>query len=291
MIDVIKESVLLVGDTNVGKTSMFIQMALENPTQPFFIYDTQGKIKPAARMFGGVPSNITVAHTPDLATMQEFANSTVYPTLKGQPEGYGVVCIDMAGEVWTQAQEYLADLRAPGEEGLGNNLNAQREALVKAGKDAAAGGFDGFQGHWQTIKGWYNHIVRQALFQYNSHVVITAGARDLRQLENQGRVNPKADQAEYLQVWNTFGSGPDSEKNLTFWVNTAMGIERTPDIVPNFNLSILKDMSRTPVPFQLVLRKKMSKDDSGYFNVWHEYVDVTPGVDTYKWENPHDEKI
>lgn len=290
MSDVIKESILVVGDTNTGKTSMLIQLALENPTQPFFVYDTQGKVKPAARMFGGVPKNMTVAHTPDLGSMQEFANTVVYPALKGQPEGYGVVCIDNAGEVWVQAQEYMADLKAGGGDGLGSNLNKQRENLLKAHKDAAAGGFQGFQGEWQAIRGWHDHIVRQAINKYNPHVIITTAGRDLRQLaDDKGKPNPKADTAELLQIWNNFGMAPESEKHVTFMVNTAIGIERTPDIVPNYQLSIVKDMSRTPKPFTPILRKSMKKNDDGYFNVWHEYVDLTDGADTYLLENPNDD--
>jgi len=289
MSDVIKESVLVVGDTNTGKTSLLIQLALENPTQPFFVYDTQGKIKPAARMFGGIPQNMTVKHTPDLASMQEFANKMVYPILKGSPEGFGVVCIDNAGEVWTQSQEYLADLRADGGEGLGMNLNKQRESLIKQDKDAAAGGFDGYSGHWQTIKGWYNHIVRQAINTYAPHVIVTASGRDLRQLtSDRGKVNPKADAAELLAIWNDFGMAPDTEKNLTFWVNTAIGIERVLDKKPSFRMSVVKDMSRTTKPFAPILRRQMKLDGDGYFNIWHEYVDLTPGVETYLLENPND---
>ena len=128
------------------------------------------------------------------------------------------------------------------------------------------------------------------MFQFQPHVLISAGARDLRKLtDDKGKVNPKADKTEFLQVWQAYGVGPDGEKDLTFWTNTAIAIDRVPGLKPSYTISILKDMSRIrSMPFTQVIRKEMDLDEFEMFNVWKSYVSLTNGIDTLKFLNPLD---
>lgn len=291
-----RQRVLITGDANTGKTAMLVQLALNNPDQPTFIFDTQDKVERVASIFGGVPDNVTVGFTPDAPSTLAFMNETVRPALQGKPSGYGIVGIDMAGELWVQVQEYMADIVAAtssgkkNSNGLGDPLADQRAAIIALGQDASAGGFDGFRGHWQTIRGWYNSVVKDLHFRLRPHLFVTTAGRVIRPTESGGRANPKADKEELQTVWSSFGLAPEGEKNLTFWADTCLGIDVSgSDKLKRFRLSILKDV--TPpndkgevVPFTQTLDLDAGKHTPSakpLIDYWKTYTDAV-GYTAYK---------
>lgn len=256
---VMRQRVLAAGDANVGKTAFLIQQAINNPDQPCFGFDTQDKFERVGALFGGLPKNLTVGFTPDAATALGFMNKKVRPVLQGQPSGYGIVLIDMYAEIWAGVQNYMADILAEVQakkngqkvsKGLGDPLADQRAALILAGKDASAGGFDGFNGHWQTMRGWYNSVIKDLMHTLRPHVFVTAGTRPIRKTETNGKVNPKADKEDLQTVWSPFGLAPEGEKNLTFWVDTCLGLEvNGTDKLKQYKLNLLKDVTPEGQPF------------------------------------------
>jgi hypothetical protein len=295
MTDVIRQRVLLAGDYGTGKTAWLIQQAIRNPDQPCFIFDTQDKVRRVATLFGGVPKNLTVGFTPDARSMNAFMRDTVSPIIKDQPEGYGIVMIDMVEEIWTEMQEFMADLLAEGstgsKDGIGTNLDMQRAALIKQGKDASTGGFDGFQGQWQNIRGWYNFIVRDLLLKMRPHVFITASLRPLKEAtSDKGKTNPKKDKDDILAVWSALGAAPAGEKNLTGWMDTCLGMDvRDAGLTRQFELSILKDVTPDASMFVQQLKIPAGKMIAGKKNelldFWKVYCD-TVGYAPLELPNP-----
>lgn len=290
-----RQRVLINADANTGKTGMLVQIALNNPDQPCFIFDTQDKVARVASIFGGIPKNLTVGFTPDAASMLDFMNKKVRPVLKGQPSGYGIVMIDMAGEIWNELQEYMADILATvaggdKSQGLGDPLADQRAALILAGKDAASGGFDGFKGQWQTIRGWYNSVVKDLMFKMRPHVFVTTAGRAIRPTESKpGKANPKADKEDLQTVWANFGFAPEGEKNLTFWADTCLGISvEGTKLLKKHKLSVLKDVTPDGVPFMQTLdldAGKHTPTDRPIIDYWKTYCDSV-GYAPYLLPNP-----
>lgn len=284
MTDTLQQRVLLAGDYGTGKTAWLIQQAIRNPDQPCFIFDTQNKVRRVATLFGGVPKNLTIGFTPDARSMNEFMRKTVKPVLEGQPEGYGIIMIDMVEELWTEFQEFLADMLAEQNtgdtDGLGSALDQQRAALVKQGKDASTGGFDGFSGHWQTVRGWYNYIVRDALLKMRAHVFLTASLRPLKEaVSDKGKANPKKDKDDIIAVWSALGAAPAGEKNLTGWLDTCLGIEvLDAGLTRQYKLSILKDVTPDGSMFTQQLRldagKMVAGKENKMLDFWKVYCDA-----------------
>lgn len=295
MTDVMRQRVLLAGDYGTGKTAWLIQQAIRNPDQPCFIFDTQDKVARVASLFGGVPRNLTVGFTPDAKSMNAFQRDIVKPVIENQPAGYGIVMIDMVDEVWAEMQEFMADLLAESStgdpNGIGSNLDQQRAALIKQGKDASTGGFDGFQGQWQNIRGWYNFVVRDNLLKMRPHVFITAPLRPLKEAANdKGKANPKKDKDDIIAVWSAFGAAPQSEKNLTGWMDTCLGVEVfDAGLTRQYKLSILKDVTPDASMFTQRLKidagKMVAGKDNEQLDFWKVYCDAV-GYAPYLLPNP-----
>lgn len=292
----LRQRVLINADANTGKTAMLIQIAINNPDQPCFIFDTQDKVERVASIFGGVPKNLTVGFTPDAASMLAFMNNKVRPALTGQPAGYGIVMIDMVAEIWAEVQEYMADILATtsskkkDSKGLGDPLSDQRAALILAGQDASAGGFDGFKGQWQTMRGWYNSVVKDLCFKMRPHLFITTAGRAIRETtSDKGKVNPKADREDLQTVWSSFGMAPEGEKSLTFWVDTCIGIDvsGTP-MLKTYKLGVFKDVTPDEKPFMQqtdIVAGVHKLDDRPIIDYWKTYCDAV-GYAPYRLPNP-----
>ena len=280
-----RETVGLIGGPETGKTTWLLQIAKNNPSHPVYIFDTEGKVERVAAFLGGVPDNVLVMHTPTLDEMQYAKREIVVPALRNCPDELGIVMYDMVGNVWTEAQEKFAGLGH--KDGLGAHLSDQMAKLREQNKNAMTGGFEGFQGDWKTIRGWYNYVVKNTITHMACHVFLTAGSRPIRQSDGN---SPVADRTELLDVWNPFGYAPEAEKGLTFQLNTMLGVKAW-GLVRAYSLSLAKDVSRVPLlPVELWLEEDTEPSElieftlkSGksrkvpIFDLWEQYCELTEG--------------
>ena len=283
-----RETVALIGGPETGKTTFLVQLAVNNPNHPVYIFDTEDKVERVASFFGGIPDNVLVMRTPTFDEMQKAKREIVIPALRNAPRDFGIVMFDMVGNVWTEAQEKFAGLGH--KEGLGANLPDQMAELRKQHKNAMTGGFEGFQGDWKTIRGWYNFVVRHTVTHMECHVFATAGNRPLRR--DEGGRSPVVDHPQLVDVWNSFGSAPEGEKGLTFLMNTCLGV-RAWGLVRQYELTLAKDVSRVPMlpvelwaedvkpHTQVELKRKSGKiQQVPIYDLWQQYCDLTDGTDT-----------
>ncbi len=293
-----KETVLVTAGPGAGKSTWMWQMilaALEADKEyRVWIFDNERKMRGVARLFGGVPEGVTILNTHKHDTTMDAVRG-VWKEIRNEPEGFGIVAIDMIEKWWERAQEYYVQRLArgvDGEEGDDEDLafaeHVTRLAAKRHEKAEARGTipkevspFESGFVDWPVVKQWHNAmLVERLLYDMPCHVLATCGSRGVRHpVDEKGRDNPIHDDNELINLWTPFGSVPLGEKNNSYRFTTLMGLEKVGIGEPVYRLTLVKDQTRMlGKPNPMFERKKLEPDDNGIYDLWLEYSSRVPGA-------------
>lgn len=274
-----KQVVALAGTTNIGKTGWLVLMAEQNPDLPFYILDTQYRVKTVAQGVtrdGEVPANVTVGVVDEaegklhpIEQALNFMNTKVKPALG---KGTMVYAVDMVGKIWEWAQDYYVYTKT----------GKHQSEVNQSGKNDFNPGID--ERHsWARIKGWHNSIVYAPINSPSferCHVLLTAGIRDMRLDAS----NPIADKdQDIIDMWKHFGQVlPESEKHLTYEVYTMLGQDfiMMNGLKRKHRLTLVKDMKRGRNDEVDFFRRETLEETDGMWDVWGTYCKLRGIEDT-----------
>jgi len=255
------ETMLIFGGPNVGKTTMLLEIARENPERDCWFFDFENKLSRVAQFYGGVPKNVKRIGAFDVPEVLQQFNTVVKPALKAKPES--IVLVDMVDQMWERSQEFYSNFIY--EETTLDFLLAKKKALIESDQDKRPATFEGYY-DWPYIKKIHNSFV-DVLFKdssLNCHVFATAPSRELRPpMDEKGKKNPMGDDPEIYRMFQPVGVAPAGEKRNPFRFNTIMLLRSEGTTMRKFDMSILKDVSRTFGAQTLVLGKPLTLEKIG----------------------------
>jgi len=290
-----KETVEVVAGPGAGKSTWLWQMIYANPDQPVWIFDNERKMRAVNKMFGGKdPDNVTLLNTVTIPETIEAYQDVVWPAVSKEPEGTGIIAIDMVDKWWERAQEHFPKAMAGGDDDFSytellTNVLKQRKADAEAKKrkvgQATLNPFEGFT-DWPLIKKWHNgDLLEPILYNTPCHVIATAGSRELRDPEDPAlRSSPVKDSLERTQLWRGFGNIPMGEKNNDYRFITLIGIKKLGfTLDTEWHMWLVKDQSRRlgqPDPrfSGHVLTPEVdpeTEESTGVVNLWFDYCSLT----------------
>lgn len=268
-----KETILVVGGPESGKTTALVQVAIDNPDMPFFAFDTEYNIERVCSFFGGVPANLTILDAITIQEMRAAMEQQVIPAFASTPLGYGGVLIDMVENVWERAQNEMASLKGVDTGTLAANSN-----------NPLTGGFE--SGDWGPIKKWYFDIVQYALIKLRCNVFMTAGQKEIIEDKGQlGRASYLAHDPRLVEIWKDYGYIPAGEKSLSYNVSTALGLEASGLIRKTFKLTLAKDRARSMRATKKFKREILkpsevrfegTEDETEVYNIWRSLSQLRP---------------
>ena len=285
-----KETVLVIGGPESMKTGSLIQVAVDNPKMPCWIFDTELDVERTARFFGGMPPNLAVVKdkagrtATDIQGMMWGMREQVWPALVGKPEGYGAVLINMVRNIEDRAMEAIAEAKYPG------GLPEAIEAAV--GKNDLSVNPDFTSGEWTNRNAMVNSIVVKALHRTLAHVFITTASKRI--------VSIKGEKAKFFEtperltdIWGEYGAVPDGNKDLSFNVGTCIGLDASGLVLRRLMVSMVKDRTRVDLKHSpKFVREELKPDEvrfagtadqTNVFNVWKFLATRVPG---WTWPLP-----
>lgn len=268
-----KETILLAGGVGSGKSTWLVQMIHEHipSDQPVWIFDNERKIRGVAELFGPIPDNVTIYSPTSLVEASKHLNQDIIPEVRGKPEGYGVIMIDMLNFWWEKAQmDYHAAL-IEGDQDYADYMLEVKKAKEAAnkGQGTTANPFEGFT-DWPIIKASHNkRLIEPILYDTPSHVLMTATSRDIRD-ENTGSMQ---DAPGRRAMWGSYNQIPEGEKYNDSRVVTCMGLMRSGLMKPEYHLWLCKDRSRQLGKVEDYFEdvKIIPDEDTGVFDLWWEF--------------------
>ena len=268
-----RETVLIIGGPESTKTGALVQVAVDNPELQCWAFDTELKIERIALFFGGltkIPNlHIVRGESGNIATdIGDMLWGMKNQVVTAKPD---VILIDMVRNITDRAREYIAEVKFPG---------GMPEAMSKVvGSKTGAQNPDFTAGEWNNASAMYNAIVGRALFRMDCHVFLSSASKAI--------IDPsvRLGSAEYLRtpenlrnVWAEYGAQPDGDKDLSFQVNTCIGLDMTGLAIRTLRMSLLKDVTRRaeestpkflrePVKPDF-LRNAGKPNEVSVFNIW-----------------------
>ena len=236
-----KETVLVAGPPGSGKTTWLWQMIFNHipEDQPVWLFDSEKKLRGVMELFATeVPKNVTILDAVSVSDIVVALEDEIYPVLAGEPEGYGVVGIDMLDKWWEKAQEHWVDVMHDGKKKFSDHI----ETIVKRKKDRGDRSPSQFEDSfidWPVIKKWHNgRMIEPLLYEQPCHVLATTATREIR------------------------GEGPMADR---------LGGTGRP-AKPEYQATLIKDRTRKlGKPTNLYVRQPLIPDDSGIHDLWVEF--------------------
>lgn len=284
-----KETVLLIGSSESLKTGSLIQVAIDNPEMPCWVFDAENSVERTAIFFGGVPANLTVVRgekgqvATGIGDMLWGMKNTVFPALVGKPEGYGAVLINNLTNIEERSAESVAEARFPD--------GGMAEAISTAGeKNERAVNPDFTPSDWKTMSARTNALL--PIYKLQCHMFIAAEAKKLIS-GIKGSIAYLNAPEQLADVWGEVGVVPDANRHITFNTSTGVLLEASGLTVRSLKVSLVRDRSRVmfepAVKFvrervePAEVRFKGTPKQTPVYNIWRFLAGRVPG---WTWPLP-----
>lgn len=226
----VREKVLIIGDSNTGKTSALVALARLYPERTVVIFDPDDGTSKALTGQGitheQLPNLMIYPVRSDWQAMLEY-----YQACKAVLREGDWLCFDMLGRFWDLVQQYYS-IRVFGQNPI-EHLLALRSQAQKPG----FGGFDGLQ-DWSLIKRLHNELLMDDAVLYSRfNVMATTGVTTYMPME---KVPQKG--VEGLLA-TQFGIKPVGEKHNIYRFDTVAITYRDPQTT-GFMFKLVKDRGR-----------------------------------------------
>lgn len=273
-----KETILVSGGVGSGKSTWVLQMIHDHvpSNQPIWVIEGERKIRGAATLFGGFPKNVKGVYNPlTIKEASQIVNEEIIPVVRGKPEGYGIVVVDMLNLFWEKAQADFHEVLSQDTDIAEYMQMKMEDRKSKGQSQTAANMFEGFT-EWPIVKAMHNKNFLDILLQdIPSHIIATATSREIR--TDAGNMNDKPDRAA---MWAQAGELPEGEKYSDSKFITCMALQRLGLIDPQHRIWMTKDRSRTLGKIGAYFSDVLCSPDeeSGIFDLWIEATSLRLGL-------------
>jgi len=226
---IMREKVLLVGDSSTSKTVSLLGLALLYPDNKVVILDPDDGTSKAIGEMGLEPKdlpNLTII--PVRADWDKMMES--YREQKETLTPNDWLCFDMLGRFWDMAQTYYSR-RVFGEDPVEHILRLREQA-----KKVSFGGFDGLQ-DWSLIKRLHNELLLDdAVVNSEFNVMATTSVGQYLPIEKLPKKGVMGILASEFKV------KPEGEKHNIFRFDTVAVLYQEP--IGTYGFSLVKDKGR-----------------------------------------------